>query len=53
VTEQSYISRRRFLALTGGAVMTSVLCCGGVTLAGLQSPAVEFKELYYTLTCYI
>jgi menaquinone-dependent protoporphyrinogen oxidase len=44
MTEQTKISRRRFLALAGGAVMTSALCCGGLTIAGLQPPAVEFKE---------
>jgi menaquinone-dependent protoporphyrinogen oxidase len=44
MTQQTRISRRRFLALAGGAVMTSALCCGGLTIAGLEPSAVEFKE---------
>lgn len=38
------ITRRRFLALTGGALAMTALACGGLTVAGLQRPAVALNE---------
>ncbi len=42
--EQTRITRRRFLMLTGGAVGASVLCCGGLATLGLRQPAIEYIE---------
>jgi len=42
--EQTRITHRRFLMLTGGAVGTSVLCCGGLATLGLHQPAIEYIE---------
>lgn len=44
MNEHTEISRRRFLALAGGAVMASVLCCGGLAAVGLRQPAAEFPR---------
>jgi hypothetical protein len=44
MNEQTKISRRRFLMLTGGAVGASVLCCGGLATLGLRQPAIEYIE---------
>jgi len=42
--EQTRITRRRFLMLTGGTVGASVLCCGGLATLGLRQPAIEYIE---------
>ena len=44
MSEQNRISRRRFLALTGGAVGATALACCGLTALGTRQPAVEFNE---------
>jgi len=44
MSEQNKISRRRFLALTGGAVGATALACGGLAVLGTRQPAVEFNE---------
>ena len=44
MSEQNRISRRSFLALTGGAVGVTALACCGLTVLGTQQPAVEFNE---------
>lgn len=38
------ISRRHFLALTGGALGATVLACSGLTAAGLQPPPAPFNQ---------
>jgi len=38
------ITRRRFLALTGGSIAMTALACGGLTAAGLQPPAVALNQ---------
>ncbi len=38
------ISRRRFLALTGGALGATALACGGLITLGTQQPAIEFTQ---------
>lgn len=44
MSEQNRISRRRFLALTGGVVGVTALTCCGLTALGTRQPAVEFNE---------
>jgi len=44
MSEQNKINRRRFLALTGGAVGATALACCGLTALGTRQPAVEFNE---------
>jgi len=44
MSEQNKINRRRFLALTGGAVGVTALACCGLTVLGTRQPAVEFNE---------
>ena len=44
MSEQNKISRRRFLALTGGAVGVTALACCGLTVLGTRQPVVEFNE---------
>jgi len=41
---QNKINRKRFLALTGGAVGATALACCGLTTLGTRQPAVEFNE---------
>jgi len=38
------ISRRRFLALTGGALGATAVACGGLITLGTQQPAIEFTQ---------
>jgi menaquinone-dependent protoporphyrinogen oxidase len=38
------ITRRRFLALTGGTIGVTAMACCGLTALGTQQPAVEFIE---------
>jgi len=44
MSERNKINRRRFLALTGGAVGATALACCGLTVLGTRQPAVEFNE---------
>ena len=44
MSEKSKITRRRFLALTGGTVGVTALACCGLTALGMQQPAVESIE---------
>jgi len=44
MNEPNRINRRRFLALTGGAVGATALACCGLTVLGTRQPAVEFNE---------
>jgi menaquinone-dependent protoporphyrinogen oxidase len=44
MNEKTKISRRRFLALSGGAIGATVLTCGGLAAMGGRQPAVEFVE---------
>jgi menaquinone-dependent protoporphyrinogen oxidase len=44
MNEKTKIGRRRFLALSGGAIGATVLACGGLAALGGRQPAVEFVE---------
>ena len=44
MSEPNKINRRRFLALTGGAVGATALACCGLTVLGTRQPAVAFNE---------
>jgi len=44
MSEQSKITRRRFLILAGGTVGATALACCGLTVLGTRPPAVEFVE---------
>ena len=44
MSEQKRITRRRFLALAGGAAGVTALACCGLTALGTRQPAVEFAE---------
>ena len=44
MTDQTKITRRRFLMVAGGAIGASALCCGGLATLGPRQMAVEFAE---------
>jgi menaquinone-dependent protoporphyrinogen oxidase len=44
VNEKRKVTRRRFLALAGGAIGVTGLACCGLTALGMQQPEVEFVE---------
>ena len=44
MSEETRITRRRFLALAGGTAGATALACCGLTLLGTRQPAVEFIE---------
>lgn len=44
MSEPNKIDRRKFLALTGGAVGVTALALSGLRALGTQQPAVEFNE---------
>jgi len=44
MSEQKRITRRRFLALAGGAAGVTAAACLGLTALGTRQPAVEFAE---------
>ena len=44
MSENTKMTRRRFLTLAGGAIGATALACCGLTVAGMQQPEVELVE---------